>query len=259
MNISSYSREELTKGLERARSKRNPGQQSSDDAVRVMFAPGSITSENINEVYELYSHIAEEQFDTVVVVESHPGSAEKKLPLPSFKSITTPLGEVMANDRLRNDFCDEDDDFFINDDAFDSSSVCLYDQLMMLQCSLKNFSVVSIQITDENPYIVKELAYALEEILASKNALVVFCCDLDGSHGDEFEKLMGYYRDQNFSGMMNYLSSDDSSMRGAGTFLAGLIVSSRWGLSLNFNHTINSDTRNLLLGFAEMQHQPIFG
>lgn len=259
MNISSYSREEITKGLDRARTKRNAGQHSSDEAVRVIFAPGSITSENIDEVYDLYSHISEEQYDTVVVVESHPGSAEKKLPLPSFKSVTTPLGEVMANDRLRNDFCDEDDDFFINDEAFDSPSVCLYDQLMMLQCSLKNFSVVSIQVTDENPYIVKELAYALEEILASKNALIVFCCEMDESHSNEFEKLMGYYRDQNFSSMMNYLATNGSSMRGAGTFLAGLIVSGRWGLSLNFHHSSNADTRNLLLGFAEMQHQPIFG
>jgi AmmeMemoRadiSam system protein B len=260
MNISSYSREELTRGLERAKSNRisTNGQNISSEAVRVMFSPGTITSENIDEVYELYSHIEEGQYDTVVVVESHPGSAEKKLPMPSFKSVTTPLGEIMANDRLRNDFCDEDDDFYINDDAFDTS-LCLYDQLMMLQCSLKKFSVVSIQITDENPYIVKELAFALEEILASKNALVVFCCDLDESHRDEFEKVMQFYNNHNYSSMMNYLAAADSSMKGAGTFMAGLLVSSKWGLSLNFNHKTHSDTHNLLIGFAEMQHQPIFG
>jgi predicted class III extradiol MEMO1 family dioxygenase len=274
MNITSFSREELTRGLERARSNRNnstngskSGSQTSD-SVRMMFSPRSITSENIEDVYEIYSHISEGQYDTVVVVESHPGSAEKKLPMPSFKSVSTPLGDIPANDRLRNDFCDEDDDFFINDDAFDSN-VSLYDQLMMLQCSLKDFSVLSIQITDENPYIVKELAYALEEILASKNALVVFCCDLEESHSDEFEKVLGLYRNENVSGLMNYLTGGTSSVQGAGTFITGLLVAGRWGLSLNFNHAGNGSAirngnghrtpRNLIAGFAELQHQPIFG
>lgn len=274
MNITSFSREELTRGLERARSKRNSNSNGDGttghgtEEVRALFSPRSITSDNIEEVYEIYSHIIEGGFDTVVIVESCPESTGKKLPMPSFKSVTTPLGEVPANERLRNDFCDEDDDFFIDDDAFDSS-MSLYDQLMMLQCSLKDFSVLSIQITDENPYIVKELAYAIEEILSLKNALVVFCCDLDDSHADEFKKVMELYRNENISGLMNYLTGGTSSVKGAGTFVTGLLVAGKWGLSLSFPRAVNGHSKssgnssetsgNLLAGFAEMQHQPIFG
>ena len=254
MNISSFSRKELTSGLERAKQSRtNPS-----DPVRILFSPTRINSENIEDVFRIYSGIEKDDFDTVIIVESHPGSAEKKLPMPSFKSVATPLGEVLANDKLRNDFCDEDDDFFINDDAFDEE-VSLYDQLMVLQCALDDFTVLSIQITDENSFIVKELAFAIEEILASRNALIVFCCDLDVSHADELSTLMSYYEKDNMSGLMNILNSGDSSIEGVGSFIAGLLVAKKWGLKVSFNTGKPAFGNNLISGFAEMQRQPIFG
>jgi len=254
MNISSYSREELTSGLKRAKKNR----KIPAAPVRILFSPTRINSENIEDVFRIYSGISKDDFDTVIIVESHPGSAEKKLPMPSFKSVETPLGEVFANDKLRNDFCDEDDDFFINDDAFDDE-VCLYDQLMVLQCALEDFTVLSIQITDENSFIVKELAFALEEILSARNALIVFCCDLDESHSYELADLMSFYENENVSGLMNILNSGESSIRGVGSFMTGLLVAKKWNLKISFVSDESEAGTNLISGFAEMQRQPIFG
>jgi AmmeMemoRadiSam system protein B len=254
MDITSYSRDEIKKGLDRAKSLRI----DTPETVRILFSPFHITDTNIDEVLGIYSNISKDDFDTVVVIESHPGSSVRKLPMPSFKSISTSLGEVEANDKLRNDFCDEDDDFFIDDEAFDSD-VSLYNQLMMLQSSLEDFSVLSIQVTDENSFIVKELAFALEEILASKNALLVFCCEMGANHKDELENVLEMFKSDNMTGLMNYLNGGESSIEGVGTFIAGLIVAKKWGLKLNFEPYAESGNKNLLTGYAEMQRQAILG
>lgn len=256
MDITSFSREQITEGLLQAKKQ----QSDQTETVRILFSPRQITDQNFKETCNAYARIGEDDFDTVVIVESHPGSADKKLPMPSFKSVTTKLGEVFANDKLRNDFCDEDDDFFINDDAFDEE-LSLYDQVMMLQCSLTDFSVLSIQITDETSFIVKELAYTLEEILASRNALMVFCCDLEPDKKEELQKVLDAARAEILSGLMNYLNSDTTSIQGVGSFTAGLIVANKWGLKLNFPalEQKSDDPHSLLTGFAEMQRQPIIG
>lgn len=252
MDITSFSREEINKGLELAKSKRT----GTSETVRLLFSPFNVNESNINEVFDLYSNLEKNDFDTVVVVEAHPGSSEKKLPMPSFKSVSTSLGEVVANDKLRNDFCDEDDDFFIDDAAFDDD-VSLYNQLMLLQCSLDDFTILSIQLTDEGSFTVKELAYALEEILAQKNALIVFCCELNSEHREEFEQVIQLYDNDNMTGLMNYLNSGESSIDGVSAFISGLIVAKKWGLKLNFGESSANKNKNLLTGFAELQRQPI--
>lgn len=256
MDITSFSRGQISDGLKRAKSRL----EENEKTVRILFSPRQISDQNFEEVCNTYARLGKTDFDTVVIVESHPGVAEKKLPMPSFKTLKTPLGEVPANDKLRNDFCDEDDDFFIDDAAFDEN-LSLYDQMMMLQCSLDSFSVLSMQITDEGSFIIKELAFALEEILASKNALLVFCCDMDPSNKDEFKKVVSLAESNNLSGLMNYLNSDESSIKGLGAFVAGMIVAGKWGLKLRFEslESEKSSPQNLLSGYAVMQQQPMFG
>lgn len=256
MKITSFTREQIRDGLDRAKECR----KEQESPVRILFAPQEITDRNFDEVCDTYSRVGHDDFDTVVVIESLPGSADKKLPMPSFKSITTPLGEVMANDRLRNDFCDEDDDFFIEDAAYDDQN-SLHSQLMLLQCALDDFTVLSLQITDEGSFTVKELAYAVEEILASKNALIVICCDMDHSRTEELNRVLNTMESENLSGLMNYLNSGESNVKGLGSFIAGLIIAKKWGLKLQFDHLINENSthQNLLTGYGEMQRQPIFG
>lgn len=256
MDITSFNREKIESGLAKAASQ----QGETPDNIRILFSPRTITEENFEEVCDVYSRLRHNSYDTVVIVESHPGSADKKLPMPSFKSVETPLGVVKANDKLRNDFADEDDDFFINDEAFDDD-VSLYNQLMLLQCALDDFDILSIQITDESSFIVKELAFALEEILASKNALVVFCCDLDRSHLLEFQKLEAYIENWNMLTMMNYLNSRESSVKGIGALVASLILAEKWNLKVHFRASEDStgSNQNLITGFASIERQPTYG
>lgn len=259
MDTTSFNRDKIRAGVDRARSHIN----QSEGTIRLIFSPTEITKSNFDAACTAYSQIGQYDFDTVVVVESSPGKADKKLVMPSFKSIETRLGEVPVNDRLRNDFADEEDDFFINDSAF-HDNVGLYSQLMMLQCCLDDFSVSHIQVTDESSFIVKELAYTLEEVMAPKNALLVFCCDLEEAPKSEINRVTDilHSNGQTESALMNYLNGDDSSVNGVGTFVAGLLIAKKWGLELSFSSGYRENDladRKIKAGYAAMQYQPIFG
>ncbi len=254
MNITSFSREKVENGLKSV-------QQESlekENNIRLIFSPKTIHDDNFEEVCKMYSKLGRDDYDTIIVIESHPGSADKKLPMPSFKHLETSLGTILANDKLRNDFADEDDDFYINDDAFDED-VSIYNQLMMLQSTLSDFSILSIQITDESSFIVKELAYAVEEILASRSALIICCCEMNQNGSEELSRILDMIHSNNISGIMNYLNSGDSSVDGVGTFIAGLLIGKKWNLSFQFP-LLNEEkgAENPLIGTAALQRESIF-
>ncbi len=248
MDITSISREEIENGLKGAAS----SSEKNKNQTRLLFTPTKITDENFESVCKTYSQIGSVDFHTVVIVESTPGEAEKKLAMPSFKTIETQFGEINANIRLRNDFADEDDDFFINDDAFDDS-VSLFQQLPILQYVLEDFSVLHVQITDERPPIIKELAAALQEILPSRNALLVVCCDL--SDQLEINEIQSLLDEENISGFLNRLNRGETKIDGIGAWAAGWLVSKKWGLRVHFEPDSDSNVQS---GYAVVQNQPIF-
>ncbi|WP_340103142.1 AmmeMemoRadiSam system protein B [Rhodohalobacter sp. 8-1] len=231
---------------------------STDDIhpLRIVFSPTSLNHYSIDRFADIYSRVSEGDFDTVVIVESQPGTHEKKLPMPSHNTFSTRFGDLAVNKKLRNELCDEDDDFFIDDEAY-SKNLSLFDQLLFIQNRLKDFSVLSIQITDESPSIVKELSAALEEILASRNALLVFCCDIHHLSPGVLEKIVTQFDNDNRSGLINTLNSDGVTMNGAGSFLAGLLIAEKWKTKLTF--TQPDPSAGPVSAFAEVQFQPIPG
>lgn len=250
MDITSLSRERIESELVQA------GSNSDKPEIRVplIFAPQKIKDDNFKSVCRSYSQISPDDIKTVVVVESTPGEAEKRLAMPSFKTIETDFGPVKANERLRNDFADEDDDFFINDNAFDRGST-LYQQLPILQTVLNNFSILHIQISDDGPPIIKELAMALQEILPSRNALLVCCCDLGGQ--EEIDQISKLLEGGNISSLLNRMYRNKLNIDGFGSFLTGLLVANTWGLSLQFD--TDSGSGSVYSGYAVVENQPIIG
>lgn len=250
MNITSYTREQIEKGLSKAREKH----PELNEDIRVLFAPEVINDENFERVTDIYSRLDMSNYDTVVVVESYDEKLDKKLPMASNSFFETPLGNVPVDDYLRNEFCDEDDDFFIHDEAFDKD-ISLFQQLMMLQVLSDDFKALSVQIADKEPAIIKELAYVLEEVLASRNALIVFCCELDNERKQEFDKVLEILEADNQSQLMNYLYSGDSNIKGTTAFMAGIIVANKWKLNLNFLKGEYEDySGSLLTAYADREH-----
>lgn len=243
-NITSYSRDKIQNGLAEAAESRD----GKNDHIRILFSPTVINDGNFKQVCDLYSRIDPSNYETAVIVEVHEKVLSKKLPMPSNNFFETPLGKVPANDYMRNEFCDEDDDFFIYDEAF-SDRMSLFHQLMMLQGMNDDIEAVSVQIADENHYIIKELVHVLEEVLASRNTLLIFCCDLSGKRMKEFERVKKMLDDRSDSSLLNYLNSGKSHITGIAAFVAGIMVAQQWGLKLNF--ISEQADQSLLASYAE--------
>lgn len=248
MDITSYSHEQIKGGISKAR--KRLGETS--DNIRLLFAPERIDDSNFDQACDIYSRINMNNYDTVVFVESYDEKLDKKLPMASTSTFETPFGSVRVNDYMRNELCDEDDDFFIHDEAFDKN-ISLFQQLMFFQTLSDDFSALSIQIADKDPAIIKELAYVLEEIMGPRNALLVFCCELDSKHRQEFEQVQDILEKENRSGLLNYLNSGESNIAGTTSFIAGIMVANEWDLKLNFLNAADGDKGNLLSAYAELE------
>lgn len=242
MNIISYERDRIEEGLSRAR--RRHGDVNED--IRLLFAPTRINHDNFDRACDIYSRIDPGHYDSVVIVESYQKELDKKLSMPSDRYFETPLGRVPVNDFLRNKLCDEDDHFFIHNKGY-SLDMSLYQQLMMLQCVIGDFKVLSIQIADSRPEIVRQLGIVLEEVLVSMNALLVFCCELDNAREKKFRKVKRMVTESDHAGLLKYLNSGESRIRGAASFYAGILVAGRWDLNLNFLNGEYQDYRGSLL------------
>lgn len=244
MSIQKFSLKQIQEGI----SKFEP---SAQNRVRILFVEEHIDESNFESACKLYSNLKGTSYDDVIVLERLGHNHNKLLPMVSNTTFITPLGPVEVNDQLRNDFCDEDDDFFI-DDAGYSDRMCIYDHLMMLQGVLGEFRTVSIQIADERPSIVRELASAVTELLRERNALIIVCSSITNSKPEILDNVRTMIDEHEFSRLLNYLNTGDAGIVGRGPFAAGVLVSYNWEL---VNHLTSFDDKNhaFLAGFASIK------
>jgi len=221
------------------------------DPIRVLFVPVKINQDTFAQSARLYGQVYGKTYETVVIVETVQKDIDKKISLPSLQHFETPFGKVPVNDILRNEFCDEDDDFFINDEVL-SPGRSVYDQLPMLQSALNPFSVVSVQISDEEPDIIRELSMVFDELLLPRNVLILFCCQLHGQFQDEFSTIKKLSQKEQDSYLFNFLKTEGNRIDGAGSLIAGLHLSKIWELNISFlnGQYAARNSPNLISGFA---------
>lgn len=221
-----------------------------EDGIRILFSPVNVTPGNLKQTLSLYRALEKLPYDTFVIVETYNEILPKKIPMPSAHVFKTPYGEVPANDSLRNDFADEEDDFYIDDSAF-NPKMSLFQQLMLLQTTRKDFSVVSLQLSDQRPAIVKELAWVISEVMSTRNAGIIFCCELASDKHDQFQKLNSFIVEDDMSGLMNYINREGCEIQGIGAFLAGILVARTWEMDVRFKSGSTKEYGlNLLAGYA---------
>src|SRR5690554_1413317 len=243
MSIHSLSRQEIRNQIDKAKFS-----ASENSHIRILFVPNKIDQNNFDELSSAYKTVYGKNYDTVVVIESFTGNLEKKLAMPSHKVFETRFGEVEVNDHLRNEFCDEEDDFYITDEGF-NKDMSLFTQIPILQAYLNNFNVLSLQIGDYDPAIIRELAHAMDELLLNRNALMIFCCDVPASNPAELEKVRTMVVENRESELQNYLNSSEKMVKGARAFMSGILVAKAWELEIEFMDYIEGATN--ICGFAK--------
>ncbi|MEX0721496.1 MAG: AmmeMemoRadiSam system protein B [Balneolaceae bacterium] len=244
MDIHSLNKQQIRSHIQKAKKS-----NSNQDAVRMLFVPNRIDESNFGELSIAYKSVYDQDFDTIVVIESYTGNLPKKLTMPSNLVFETRLGEVKVNDFLRNEFCDEEDDFFIADEGF-SKDMSLFTQLPILQACFDDFEVLSLQIGDYDPAIVRELAFTMDELLLNRNVLMVFCCDVPANNPEELEKLRSLVVNDNESGLLHYLNSSEKKVKGARAFMTGVLVAREWNMDIKFLDYIKGASN--ICGYAKI-------
>ncbi len=211
-----FSREDL---LEKINEQLYAGQ----DGIRMMFLPPRLTSDNVDQFAYVYRQIQDTGYDVAVIVEQDSFESVRKIPILPGNSVKTEFGTLRMEERLRDDFCDEEDDFFIRDKD-DFSHLGFFDHVSMLQLFHNDIEVIGLQLLEESPSLVNELIYVLKEILPFKNAVAIFCCELPARHHELFLTLQQLIREGNDTRLLNLIYSGESLIKGAGIFLAGLMT-----------------------------------
>lgn len=244
MSIQTFSRKKITEGIQHYK----PYHAS---RVRILYVDEHIDESSFKNACKLYSNLRGTGYDDVIVIERFKGDNDKLLPMVSNTMFITPIGQVEVNDQLRNDFCDEDDDFFI-DDAGYREDMCIYDHLMMLQCVLDDFKVLSIQVADQSTAIIRELAAAVSELMRERNALIIVCCDVSQSSSDSIREMEKMIDEKQYSRLLNYLNTGDAGVIGPGPLASGVLIAETWEL---VNHFISfkEGTPGFLAGCATLR------
>jgi AmmeMemoRadiSam system protein B len=214
--------------------------------LKIMFVPDS-TSGTVDQIRKVYSTLRGGSFETVVFIETRIMDVPKKIPMPTLSEFVTPTGTVLVDDALRNDFCDEDDDFFIDDAAY-GPDMEIHRHLPYLQEVMHDFKVLSVPICDDDPAIVREVDYVLSELMGSRNQLIVVACSLSASHQDNNE-FLSYVRDKDMSNIMNRINSGETPVSGSAAFMAGLLIAYSWDLTISF-FKVEGPSESAIAGFG---------
>ena len=216
------------------------------DGIRMLFLPPRMTTQNVEEFCYIYRQIMDTDYDTIVIIEPDTRHSQRKIQLLAGESVQTQYGRVPLDERLRDDFCDEEDDFFVREDD-DVTHLGFFDHLQMLQLTQKEFEVVGMQLMDQSPPIVHELTFVLKEIMPFKNGLIVFCCEMPAQFQETFDKLVLAISEENDTRLNNLIYSGQSHIWGSGIFLSGLMAARYREREIRFYRTSSQNPDDNLL------------
>ena len=172
---------------------------------------------------EVYGTLLDRQYETVILVApSHTGEF-RRMNICSVDSYRTPLGDLVVNDRVRNELCDEDDDIFLDDQGhYHIEGIDV--QLPYLQTILDGFDIVPIVMGEETPEFCRELGNAVGEVMFNRPTLVVATADIIEATDESLEKLQEVFVQRDVTELMTLLNGESVRVEGKGPMLVAVIA-----------------------------------
>ncbi|HKI47603.1 MAG TPA: AmmeMemoRadiSam system protein B [Balneolales bacterium] len=246
MNSLSYTKEQILDAIKEA------CKTAVEQNTRILFLPNEINDKNFRQVCEVYASIYPHNFDTIVILEGVDRELKKGICIPDLESFKTPFGSVPVNTRLADDFCDEEDDFYITNESY-HEGLSLFQQLQMLQVVQSGYSVVSIQVSNqESSSILRELSIVMSDVLTAYNSLTICCCDMHIDQKDKLDLLMNYHVARDTSNLKYLINQEDVLVHGKSPLLTGMLLAQIWDLDIQFLDGTYSTTdgNSLIAGYA---------
>lgn len=157
-----------------------------------------------------------------------------RIAISGFSFFQTPLGKVELSDPVRNEFFDQDDDFFISEEGYPKGS-SIEIQLPLLQQTLgkvKPFKIVPLLVGSQTPDLCNELVGALSELLQYNNVLLVAPNTFHYSHENHslIDNFIGLLEKQSYPELMRHaVKYEDKLGTGLGVTAVAAKASSELG------------------------------
>ncbi len=173
---------------------------------------------------DVYKSLFEINFDTVISIAPSGIGDFKRITACSLDTYTSPLGDVVVDDRIRNELCDEDDDIYLDDTGhFNMTGIDV--QLPFLQTVLGEFTVVPLVMGSETVDFCKELGSAVGEIMFNRNTLTVVCMDILKASPKGLKMFKRALIDLDVSRMMTLLNQENEIVvQGKGGVISAMIA-----------------------------------
>lgn len=172
---------------------------------------------------EVYRTLQGRAYDTIILISPSHTGAFRRINICSLDTYHTPLGDLVVNDRVRNELCDEDDDIYLDDQGhFHTEGVDV--QLPFLQTVLSGFDIVPVVMGDESPEFCRELGNAVGEIMYNRRTLLVASADILEASAEALAKMQELFEAGDVDRLMALLNGDAFRMEGKGAVLVALIA-----------------------------------
>ncbi len=213
--------------------------------VRTLLVPHGHYNHVLPTLAEAYRHVESARYELVVFVAP---TVDKfhRLVISGYGYFGTPLGNIELSDYVRNELCDEDDDFFISELGLPKGS-SIEIQLPLLQRTIgkhHSLRIVPLLIGNQTIDLCNEAATALSEILTSKNALVVAInnFNLSAENTPLVEEFMAGMREYDYGALIRMAVMHDGKL-GSGL--------GAWAIAARVSHSLGARNFHLL---AQQSH-----
>ncbi len=200
--------------------------------VRTLLVPHGHYNHVLPTLAEAYRHVESARYELVVFVAP---TVDKfnRLVISGYGYFGTPLGNIELSDYVRNELCDEDDDFFISELGLPKGS-SIEIQLPLLQRTIgkhHSLRIVPLLVGNQTIDLCNEAATALSEILTSKNALVVAVnnFNLSAENTPLVEEFMAGMREYDYGALIRMAVMHDGKL---GSGLGAWAIAARVSYSL---------------------------
>lgn len=200
--------------------------------IRTLLVPHEHYKYVLPILAETYRHVESTKPDLVAFV-APTVDTFNRLVISGYGYFGTPLGNVELNDYVRNELCDEDDDFFISEMGLPKGS-SIEVQLPILQRAIGKHSplrIVPLLVGNQTVDLCNEAASALSEILMSKNALLIAVnnFNLSAENTPLIEEFIEAMREQDYGKLIRLTVTKGASL---GSGLGAWAIAARVSRSL---------------------------
>jgi AmmeMemoRadiSam system protein B len=221
--------------------------------VKTLLLPYADYAHVLTQLATAYRSTESSRYDLIALL-APSSAASNRITISGHGFFDTPLGRLEINDYVRNELCDEDDDFFISEDGLDDAALELHLPILQRAFGVRApFKLLPLVMGSQTVDLCTEASSGLSEIFHSKKVLLVALCNFSMSGKAQLDDYLRALAAQDHGALLRYTALYGSTL---GTGLGNVAVMAKVAHALGaktfteFSRVADDDTGSLYLSAA---------